>query len=185
MNFQDILAQANTFSDEPAYHGEQLEALYNIVIDLPKGSNIVEIGVEYGRSGFVLAQASKEKGHKLFLVDSYQQDDSARAKACVEQWRANYDLITTARLIVQPSTKANLPVRKIDFLHIDGDHTAQGVEDDMKRWIPRVKKGRKIAFHDYGLDSLPEVYPTVNGLTKELGIKHLYTVNTTGVFEKI
>ena len=41
----------------------------------------------------------------------------------------------------------------IDFLFIDGDHSLFGVMNDYVRFIPLVKKGGVIAFHDIFPDS--------------------------------
>lgn len=38
--------------------------------------------------------------------------------------------------------------RKVDFLFIDGDHSAKGVKDDYLNFESKVKKGGIIAFHD-------------------------------------
>jgi len=41
-----------------------------------------------------------------------------------------------------------LPINKIDFLFIDGDHTYEGVRQDYEMYSPLVQKGGYIAFHD-------------------------------------
>jgi predicted O-methyltransferase YrrM len=38
--------------------------------------------------------------------------------------------------------------KKIDLLFIDGDHTYEGVKADFEKYLPLVKKGGLIAFHD-------------------------------------
>jgi glycosyltransferase involved in cell wall biosynthesis/predicted O-methyltransferase YrrM len=38
--------------------------------------------------------------------------------------------------------------RKIDLLHIDGDHTYEGVKSDYEMYAPLVRSGGLIAFHD-------------------------------------
>lgn len=185
MKLERIIEEANRFTSVAAYREDQMEELYNQAMSLKPKSTIVEIGVEYGRSSFLLAQVAKQKDLNLFLIDNFEQDNGEEAKACVEKWRLDYDLIPVARLIVNSSLDATLPVKKIDMLHIDGDHTAEGVRNDMFTWIPMVKKGGVVCFHDYGHDSLPEVYPTVNKYAKELKIKYSHTTYTTGVFKKI
>lgn len=38
--------------------------------------------------------------------------------------------------------------KKFDFIYIDGCHLTESVIADAKAWIPKVKKGGHIAFHD-------------------------------------
>jgi hypothetical protein len=37
----------------------------------------------------------------------------------------------------------------IDFLLVDGDHTYEGVKSDIEAWLPHVRKGSMVFFHDY------------------------------------
>jgi len=37
----------------------------------------------------------------------------------------------------------------LDFCYIDGDHSLEGIYDDIKAWIPKVKIGGIISGHDY------------------------------------
>ena len=49
------------------------------------------------------------------------------------------------------------PVHSVDFVFVDGAHDYEGVRDDIRYWLPTVKPGGIIAFHDYGTPSLPHV----------------------------
>ena len=50
----------------------------------------------------------------------------------------------------------------IDFLFIDGAHDRASVEADMDGWLPKVKPGGIVAFHDY--NSLPQDKPHTRGV---------------------
>jgi hypothetical protein len=39
---------------------------------------------------------------------------------------------------------------EIDLLFIDGDHSLAGCKADADCWIPHVRKGGTVLFHDYG-----------------------------------
>ena len=39
----------------------------------------------------------------------------------------------------------------LDFLFIDGNHSYESVKEDIKLYLPKVKKGGLISGHDYGL----------------------------------
>ena len=38
----------------------------------------------------------------------------------------------------------------MDFLFIDGDHTAKGMKEDFLNYLPMVRQGGLIAIHDIG-----------------------------------
>ena len=48
------------------------------------------------------------------------------------------------------------------LVYIDGDHTGESVRKDIELYLPKVKKGRYIAGHDYNNEMWPEVVQTVN-----------------------
>jgi hypothetical protein len=47
--------------------------------------------------------------------------------------------------------------RDIDLLFIDGDHSYEGCKTDLISWLPWVRPGGWIAFHDSGEDSVARV----------------------------
>ena len=50
--------------------------------------------------------------------------------------------------------------REIDFLFIDGDHSYEGVKSDFYSYLPFVKPGGKIAFHDIVENDLDKSFGT-------------------------
>ena len=70
--------------------------------------------------------------------------------------------------------------RKIDFLFIDGDHSYKGVQKDFELYLPLMKKGGIIAFHDI----LPredvkeiEVYRLWNELKQKYKFKEIISAD--------
>lgn len=61
--------------------------------------------------------------------------------------------------VLGPSQDAghHWPPHSVDFVFVDGAHDYDGVRDDILYWVPAVKPGGIIAFHDYGTPSLPHV----------------------------
>jgi predicted O-methyltransferase YrrM len=51
---------------------------------------------------------------------------------------------------------------EIDAVYIDGDHTYEGCKGDRDRWVPKVKKGGIVFFHDYGTPHTPGVVRVVD-----------------------
>lgn len=50
----------------------------------------------------------------------------------------------------------------IDMVYIDGDHSYEACRADIDLWVPWVKEGGLIAFHDYGTPHTPGVVQAVD-----------------------
>lgn len=59
---------------------------------------------------------------------------------------------------VWPSTQ------KIDFLFIDDGHKEPEIRGDIVGWLPHMKSGGVVAFHDYGSERWPDVKRVVDEL---------------------
>lgn len=51
---------------------------------------------------------------------------------------------------------------KVDMVFVDGDHTRDGLQGDIDAWLPKVKVGGVMAFHDYTRKHWPDVKPVVD-----------------------
>ena len=116
----------------------------------------VEIGVRYGKSLTVAAMMAPEA--KLYGIDI--EDPPGRQKY--------FDEIGLTERGVKYFHSDSVEVAKdwkipIDVLFIDGDHSKEGVERDIKAWSKHVKPGGWILFHDYDSTS-PGVVTAVNNL---------------------
>lgn len=62
-------------------------------------------------------------------------------------------------LIHAPSlvAAARFPVRTVDFVFIDGDHTSEGVEADIRAWVPSIKRTGWLLGHDRDYPSVKRV----------------------------
>lgn len=151
---------------EAAFDKGECEAMYEYLHKLPKGANLVEIGVQFGRSATVLACVAQDLGFDLTLVDNWMEGESPEAKANIEKqiekygWKVNKMWMTS----VEASKKYN---KKIDLVHIDANHSYDFVLEDIKVWTPKVKVGGYACFDDYGHDSLPDVYRACNDFFKD------------------
>lgn len=98
---------------------------------------------------------------------------------CIDPWKGDYDpldvasntkAITKAEENFDNKFKDNSVIKKIkamssdavskfedeslDFLYVDGNHQLEAVKEDLKNYVPKVKKGGIIAGHDYNGDSV-------------------------------
>lgn len=139
---------------------EECARLYETANSLIDNSMIVELGCACGRSTAILGYIAKQKNLKLITIDPFVTDfDKAKTKEeAISYFRKNMELLETKyELLVDYSQNVALKwwghdfevEEKIDLLFIDGDHCYRAVRLDSEMWIPFVKKGHYILYHDY------------------------------------
>lgn len=138
--------------------------LIDLVIKI-KPKVVVEIGVFGGKSLVPMACALKEnKCGKIYGIDPWSSLESAEGMegANKEYWskidhdailqglisKINfYNLNNQIELIRSTSENAQI-IRRIDMIHIDGNHSEKTSYNDVTKWVPQVKKGGIIIFDD-------------------------------------
>lgn len=135
----------------------EMEALYKHCFEF-ENPLIVEIGSAHGASSIILAEAAKELNGHLICIDSFPEDyygqekfGSYGKKQFIKNMKPYaYEFInlssSEAISYVQQTVEE---IGKIDVLFIDGDHDYEGVMEDIKNYVPLVKPGGYIGFHDY------------------------------------
>ena len=122
---------------------------YDVVQSL--GAQVfLEIGSAYGGSLYVYAGACS-KDALLISVDQGQFSESLmkvieklQGEGYTPTWiEGNSHKATTLERV-----KSLLNNQPVDFLHLDGDHTAKGVLKDWNMYWPLVRKGGIAAVHD-------------------------------------
>ena len=58
------------------------------------------------------------------------------------------DIVIAKRMSSQEAFKLYRD-ESLDFIFVDGDHSYQGVHNDIKNWLPKLKFGKTMAGHDY------------------------------------
>lgn len=188
ISFEEVYKMADRSSAEVAFNHGECAALYNLLVKLPDGANVVEIGVQFGRSATVIGAVAKEKKFDFIAVDNYKEDVSPEAKANVYSLLLKEFKLPMVLWEMDSHNAAQIYDKDIDLIHIDGDHTYEGVIADILDWAPKVCKGGYICFDDYGHDSLPGVYKAVEeSLLKD--VKNFKFIgrygDKLGVFERI
>ncbi len=122
-------------------------AQWNMITDLLEIENIrtgtgVEIGVDKGRTTFHLLNNTDLK---LYFIDPYIGRDD-RCQEITEQLakfpNANFLRMTS-------SEAANVVPDELDFVFIDGDHSYEGVKEDLEKWVPKVRSQGLVMGHDW------------------------------------
>ncbi len=141
-------------------------ALHNYAAKLAKGSPVaVEIGSWLGKSTIVIGTAlSATNSAKLYCVDPFDASGDTRsetryrrdAQALATPLRTAFDhhmaaagLTSMIHVLQGKSAEVGGGWKEpIDFLFIDGDHSYAGVVADFDTWVPHLKLGGYLLFHD-------------------------------------
>lgn len=137
---------------------------------LPQGGVGAEIGVYKGGFSQLLLQVARPR--RLHLIDPWKVVDDPRYRAswygsAVANGQAEMDAIhdgvrqqfagriADGSVILERSTSAEASTRfpdgYLDWIYVDGDHTYEAVRDDLRLYLPKVRRGGIIAGDDYVL----------------------------------
>ena len=110
----------------------EAQKLYNCASFLPENAVIVEIGTYKGGSAAIMAAAIKGIVYTIDITNEDKtQDNIVFIKGNSEDIASTWD-------------------KSINMLFIDGSHFYADVRRDIINWLPKVKDGGIICFHDYG-----------------------------------
>lgn len=124
-----------------AFSTFDMEVLVPEVKKVRKGGTYVEIGVDKGKSLGVALFAAR-KGVNVVGIDII--DTPERQELFLKLGLTRY-----ASFIHGFSDHvAKFWKKKIDVLFIDGNHSYSGCCLDIESWLPHMKKGGRILFHD-------------------------------------
>ena len=133
---------------------EEGKVLFDMTKGLPEGSLVVEIGSYEGKSSSVLASVADNNNFRLICVDPLVHDPNMGVPV-TSKTRAIFKksilgvFKNVSWLAMTANEAAEKVTKKIDFLFIDGDHTYEGVMDDYKNWLPKLRSGCCVTLHDY------------------------------------
>lgn len=159
MTFEAIMQVTAGVSSHAAFEEAECRLFHVALEQLPPQSNIVEVGVEFGRSSSIIAQVALERGHRVTFIDPFVDPASLAPFVQLMQRIGLSYTLHVARTAEVPMHHLPLPIH---FLHVDGDHTRAGIETDFQKLLPRVAVGGYVCCHDYGRDSLPDVWAVCN-----------------------
>lgn len=140
------------------------------LVDKMKPNVIVELGVDYGFSSFVFANALKNQNGIIYGIDLFEGDIHTGIRNTYNSVLNNIKNhnLTKIKIIVGDFTEVsktwNLP---INILHIDGLHTYEAVKNDYENWSKFVEKDGIIIFHDVvAFEEVANFFKEVSGWYK-------------------
>ena len=163
MTFEEVFQQVDPI--EGWMGNQDCHALYDYVKNVT--GLIVEIGSYMGRSTRLLALSSPRS--EIVSIDSYEE--TVFSNDAPEEIRRRFFLAVQGfgvTLIQGRSESVGKDwKRPIDFLLVDGDHLYPSVSKDIKLFVPHVKMGCFVFFHDYNEKNKLEKYlPNRHGVFK-------------------
>ena len=124
--------------------------LYNVASSLPKNGRVLEIGSASGISTFIIQQSRPDL--TIECVDIEVQEEFENASQAAQSGK-----ITMNEM---PSSDYK-STGMFDLIHIDGDHTYEGVMAD-ETHAQQIKPGGIVMWHDYGNKKWPGVKKAVD-----------------------
>lgn len=135
-------------------HDEMRDAFSRVYAQPPRV--FVELGAMWGGSAYVYAGAMQQGGH-IILVDT---EVSAALAKTADDLRAEgftVDVIEGRSSDVVGEVSKSLNGRSIDLLHVDDDHSYEGVIGNVEAYVPLVGHGGLAFFHDICQHTEPDV----------------------------
>jgi Methyltransferase domain len=125
----------------------------------------VEVGVWGGRSLLPLCIGVLRKGGgRVYGFDPYgeyppaegedpwwNRENRDKVKSDAERFLKNYgNWVDIIHRVPSVEASKRFDDETVDYIHIDGDHAAKAVMEDVEAWCPKMKKGGYMLFDDTG-----------------------------------
>ena len=156
MTLSDAMVLTNTVSSPTAFSDGECARYFELLSSLPEHALVVEVGLQFGRSSSIALQVCKANNLCYWGIDSFEEDNDAMHK-----WIELAEKVGEPYTLSRLRSNAVIMREPIDLILIDGDHSYQGVTDDLNHFMPLVRREGYALFHDFGRHSLPEVYSAV------------------------
>jgi len=146
---------------------DDLKIMLKLALQVPEGGTIVEVGAWKGMSfvGMSVATVGRRHvavDHFLGSDETWHQNDPDIGRLR-EVFEANLEKFgIEAEVIAEPSVEAARRFEKesIDLLLLDGSHVPEDIAEDIEAWWPKIKKGGRMACHDWEKAWVKEVILT-------------------------
>jgi len=153
---------SGTVGGWPTYTLGELTALTDAALSVSQPDGImIEIGSFSGKSLSVLLGVASNTSSRVVAVDLFGWDpelcEPHLRKVLGDfsdvAWRFYpTDTPTALRWMTQPPGDQILQMGKLDFLHVDGEHSEEAVVQDCSAFLPYMRSGGLVAFHDANPD---------------------------------
>lgn len=125
---------------------------------------IVNVGAGAGTSSLAMAEACDEIGAQriLYSIDNSPGGPLGGLEGENNAFR-NANMFPPHQILDDSRIAGRYWVgEQIDLLFIDDGHLEPEIQGDIDAWMPNLKDGGIVAFHDYGTAKWPDVEKVVN-----------------------
>ncbi|MEY4939497.1 MAG: hypothetical protein RIQ93_1232 [Verrucomicrobiota bacterium] len=171
LNWREFRRIAAQFRDDDMGSLVERGYLFQLANDLPPDAVVVEIGSWTGASTCFIAGGLKGASPKISAVDNFQgfstcPEDVVWYQRYFRQIGSDSTLPAFQRNVaalgfsdrVRPIVSDSLAYAGqfrtngilADFVFVDGDHSYAACQADISAWLPLLKRGGVLAFHDFG-----------------------------------
>lgn len=158
--------------------------IYLVAAKLPKDAIAVNIGAGVGTGSLALVEMRPD-------VESWTVDisEGGPGGGMANERNAFYNagIPQTTRQILGDSHEVwrNWDRAKaLDYLFIDGDHSADGLQKDIDGWLQFVKPGGYVLYHDYKSKTWADVTAVVDRNMNRKDWSFIFYVDTLIVFQR-
>ena len=130
-------------------------ALYKYAKKISINGNAIEVGSYVGKSTVFLAMGVQKRDGTLYCVDTFEnQDMSEGLRETYLEFKENTKKFQDL-LLVKKGFSNDLRIIQtipdnLDLVFIDASHDDESVRQDISNYLPKLRSGGKILFHDYG-----------------------------------
>jgi hypothetical protein len=160
----------------------EMEAVQNIAADeIPADAVIVKIGAGAGTETLAILEVTESV--VIFSVDILAGEKPETTNEHLRLEEAGYaDTGCVVRIWGDSKIAGKRWPIPVDWLHVDGDHSMNGITGDILAWMRHVKPGGIVSFHDYGAQVWPAVKTVVDISMTAHELLEKYSVDTLRVF---
>ena len=132
---------------------QQQRFMCDIISNLPQGAVVVELGTCHGLTAGLFMLAGEKNKIDFTTIDNFRMDNNlAEDKPKLDALNIPYTLLVS-------NTQDVVWTKPIDFIFIDAGHDEANVKPDVEKWIPFVKSGGYVSFHDWDGSEDPSLTP--------------------------
>lgn len=148
--------------------GDETTRIFDIAIENApiSGAVFVEIGTYRGKSSICLYDKIQEttKQVTLYTIDNWsgtephdQPGDDNRSIFLENKGSRNINLLEDSSIVACDLFQSE----SIDFLFIDNNAQGQDLQEELEKWIPKIKSGGIISGHDYNWETIKSIVDTM------------------------
>lgn len=149
MNWQECQEEIQDFRKHYSMTDPQHEIMWSLASQLPFDSTVLELGVCNGRTFAILLYCAKHLGHHLYGVDTFQLQKPETEDDTYEEVITKLNKISHEYVIFKQDTRELNWFLPLDLLIVDAGHDEANVKPDCEKYVPLVKRGGLVAFHDF------------------------------------